>query len=101
MAAELQRSLLVPPSLGGFCRALTTVVTLKVDPSEGQAKGPRSGLRSHFRNARELLYFPAEIKAFWFSTGGDGNGVSVPVMPAPGPPYLCTQGVHPGVVQRL
>lgn len=102
---------MVPWSLDRFCYALTTVVTLKVDFSEGKAKGPHGGLKSHFRNAKKLRYFLAEIKVFWFSVGGNRNrvsacdaGASLPQsspVPTPGLPYLHTQGVHPVVVQRL
>lgn len=93
---------------------LTTVATLKVDFTEGKAKartpGPSGSLKSSFRNAKKLLYFLAEIKAFWFRLGGNRSkvfacammdGVTVrqssPV-PAPGFSYLCSQGVPHMVV---
>ena len=70
---------MIPRSFDRFCDVLTTVATLKVDFSEGKAKacipGPSGSLKSCFRNAKKLLYFLAEKKAFWFRLGGNSSKV--------------------------
>lgn len=70
---------MISRSFDRFCDVLTTVATLKVDFTEGKAKartpGPSGSLKSSFRNAKKLLYFLAEIKAFWFRLGGNRSKV--------------------------